>query len=103
MLNHSSIEHARRHIPPPAFLLQGMKTLENDTFPLGETVSDAWEIVTRVAVVHMSYIRYGSTNHDGGDVPTASCKRLTRVTTTRTAQPAESWSRTVLEGKGFSS
>ena len=40
MLNHSPIEHSCRDIPPPAFLLQGIQTLENDTFSMGETVSD---------------------------------------------------------------
>ena len=32
MLNHSPVEHASRHIPPPTFLLQGIETLEDDTF-----------------------------------------------------------------------
>jgi hypothetical protein len=30
-----------------------METLENNTFTLGETVSDVGEIVTRVTVVHI--------------------------------------------------
>ena len=53
MLNHSSLEHARRNIPPPTFLLQGMETLKDDTFPMGEPVSDVWQIVTRVMRRHM--------------------------------------------------
>jgi hypothetical protein len=41
-------------MPPPTFLLQGMETLENDTFPVGETVTDVWEIITRVPGRHLS-------------------------------------------------
>jgi hypothetical protein len=29
-----------------------METLEDDTFPMGETVSDVGEIVTRVRAMH---------------------------------------------------
>src|SRR6266702_6063193 len=32
---------------PPTFLLQGMETLEDDTFAVGKTVSDVCYIVTR--------------------------------------------------------
>ena len=52
MLDHSSIEHSCRHIPSPTFLLQVVETLEDDSFPAGETVSDVWQIITRVTVVH---------------------------------------------------
>jgi hypothetical protein len=52
ILNHSPIQHSRRDIPPTAFLLQVIEALEDDTFPVGETVSDVWEIITRVTVVH---------------------------------------------------
>jgi hypothetical protein len=55
MLNHSSIQHSRRHIPPPAFLLQVVETLEDDTFPVGETVSNIGEVVTRVMVGHQQF------------------------------------------------
>ena len=48
MLNHSPIEHSCRDIPPPSFLLQVIETLEDDTFTVGEPVSDVGEIVTRV-------------------------------------------------------
>ena len=48
VLNHSPVEHPRRHIPPPALLLQGMETLQDDTFPMGETVANIGEVVTRV-------------------------------------------------------
>jgi hypothetical protein len=51
MLDDSSVEHPRRHIPPPTFLLQVVETLQDDAFPVGETVSDVWEIVTRVGSV----------------------------------------------------
>jgi hypothetical protein len=50
MLNHSPIQHARRNIPPAAFLLQVVEALQNYTFPVGETVSNVREIITRVTV-----------------------------------------------------
>ena len=53
MFNHSPIQHSRRDIPPTAFLLQGIATLEDDTFSLGETISDVWQIITRVTVMHI--------------------------------------------------
>src|SRR5215510_8188648 len=37
MLNHSSIEHSRRNIPPTTFLLQVVEALQNDAFQMGET------------------------------------------------------------------
>jgi hypothetical protein len=37
-------------MPPTTFLLQVMQTLEDDTFPMGETVSDVGEIVTKIQV-----------------------------------------------------
>src|SRR5712691_4984260 len=48
MLNHTPVEHPCRHIPPTTFLLQGVETLQDDTFPVGQTVSNIREIVTRV-------------------------------------------------------
>src|SRR5256885_2740459 len=56
ILSHSTVKHARRHIPPPAFLLQVIETLEDNTFPVGETVSDIWERVTRVTGRHRSML-----------------------------------------------
>src|SRR6266446_2061919 len=53
MLNHSPVEHARRDMSPPAFLLQGVETLKDDTFPAGETVSNIGEVVTRVTGIHI--------------------------------------------------
>ena len=55
ILDYSSIEHSRRNIPPPAFLLQVVETLENDTFSMGETVSNVGEIVTRVTRGHQRF------------------------------------------------
>src|SRR5262249_57259542 len=46
MLNHSPVEHPCRNIPPPTLLLQVVETLQNDTFPVGETVSDVGKIIT---------------------------------------------------------
>jgi len=39
-------------MPPPTFLLQVIETLENNTFPMGETVFHIREIVTRVTARH---------------------------------------------------
>ena len=55
MLNHSSVEHSRRHIPSPTLLLQVSKTLEDDTFPMGEPVSDIGEVVTRIRGPHVRF------------------------------------------------
>jgi hypothetical protein len=52
MLDDSSIEHARRHIPSPTFLLQVIEALEDDTFSVGEPVPDVGEISTRVTAMH---------------------------------------------------
>jgi hypothetical protein len=54
MLNHSPVQHSRRNIPPPTFLLQVMKTLEDDAFPVGETVSNIGKIGTRITVVQVN-------------------------------------------------
>jgi hypothetical protein len=40
-------------MPPPTFLLQGMETLQDATFPVGETVSDGGEISTRGMMRHV--------------------------------------------------
>jgi hypothetical protein len=53
ILAHTSIQHSRRDIPPTTFLLQGVETLQDNTFPMGETVSDIRKIVTRVTGRHM--------------------------------------------------
>ena len=50
MLNHSPVERSCRHIPLTTFLLQVVETLQNDAFPVGETVSNIGEIVTRSTV-----------------------------------------------------
>jgi hypothetical protein len=52
MLDDSSLEHSCRLMSSTTFLRQGMKTLEDDTFPVGETVFYIQEIVTRVMAVH---------------------------------------------------
>jgi hypothetical protein len=44
VLAHTSIQHSYRYIPPPTFLLQVVEALEDDMFPLGETVSNIGEI-----------------------------------------------------------
>ena len=48
MLNHSTVRHSCRNMPPTAFLLQVIEALEDDTFPTGETVFHIREIVTRI-------------------------------------------------------
>jgi hypothetical protein len=50
VLDHSTVEHSCRHMPPPTLLLQIIETLEDDAFPVGEPLSDVWYIVTRVTV-----------------------------------------------------
>jgi hypothetical protein len=55
MLNHTPIQHPCGNIPPPAFPLQVSKTLEDNAFPVSETVSDVGEIVTRITVGHQQF------------------------------------------------
>ncbi len=55
MLNHTPVEHARWHMPVTALLLQCTEAPQNDSFTVGETVSDIGEIVTRVAVTHVRF------------------------------------------------
>src|SRR5262245_5893464 len=55
ILNHSPVEHSCRYIPPTTFLLQVIEALEDDPFPVGETVSDIGEAVTRSTVVHQRF------------------------------------------------
>jgi hypothetical protein len=40
ILDHSSVEHPSGNIPAIAFLLQGVETLQDDAFTVGETVSN---------------------------------------------------------------
>src|SRR6266700_3270228 len=54
MLNDSSVQHSCWDISPTAYLPQVIETLEDDAFPLGETVSNVGKIVTRVTVVHIN-------------------------------------------------
>jgi hypothetical protein len=53
MLNHSPVKHSRGDIPPTTLLLQGMETLEDDTFSMGKPVSDVWQIVMRITAIHI--------------------------------------------------
>jgi hypothetical protein len=55
MLHHSTIKHSRRHIPPTTFPLQVIETLQDDAFPVGETVSDVGEIGTRLRGTHVRF------------------------------------------------
>src|SRR5215510_9030599 len=63
-----SLEHSYQNIPPPAFLLQVVEALQNDAFPMGETVSNIREIVTRVTDRHepgfLLYEGYELPRHD---------------------------------------
>jgi len=52
MLNHSPIQHSCGNIPPTTFLLQFIQALEDDAFPVGETVSHIRQIVIRATFVH---------------------------------------------------
>src|SRR5262245_14688171 len=53
VLDHRSVEQSCRNISPTAFLLQVIEALEDDSFPVGEPVSDVWKIVARITGRHM--------------------------------------------------
>jgi hypothetical protein len=59
MLDHTSVEHACGNMPPTAFLLQVIETLQDDAFTVGETVSDVWQILMRITVMHIGSMRQG--------------------------------------------
>src|SRR5262244_1534683 len=68
MLNHSTVKHACGHSPSSTFLLQVVEALEDEAFPVGETVSDVWEIGTRITGRHeagfLLYEGSGRPRHD---------------------------------------
>src|SRR5262245_8959990 len=53
MLHRSTIQHSRSHMSSPTLLLQVIETLENNTFPMGEPVSDVRKIITWITGRHM--------------------------------------------------
>jgi hypothetical protein len=53
MLDYRSIEHSYGHMSPTSFLLQVIETLEDDTFPVGETIADLGESVTSIMGRHV--------------------------------------------------
>src|SRR6266581_1957835 len=55
ILNHTAVKHSCRHIPPTAFLLQVIETLQDDTFSTGEPIFHIREIVMRVTVIHVQF------------------------------------------------
>ena len=55
MLNHSPVEHPCRNIPPTTCLLQGMETLENNSFTAGEPIFHIRERVTRIRGTHEGF------------------------------------------------
>src|SRR6266446_1224170 len=95
MFNHSPVKHARRNIPPPAFLLQSIETLEDNTFTMGETVSNIGEVVTRVTDRHIraSPYRHAETMATmlvwSSGYTVANSRRY--VTTPRVRAKAPSW------------
>ena len=42
MLHHTSVKHARWHLPTTTLLLSFLETPENDSFTMGETVCNIW-------------------------------------------------------------
>jgi hypothetical protein len=76
MLDDSAVAHARMHLPPPAFLLQGRETLEDNTFLGGETVLHSREIGTRVTGKHTR----GFLLDEGAEEPRDDSHRCHRMT-----------------------
>jgi hypothetical protein len=55
ILDDRSIKYPCGNMSPPAFLLQVIQTFQDDTFRVGKTVSDVWEIGTRVMDIHVKF------------------------------------------------
>jgi hypothetical protein len=55
MLDHTSIEHPRWYMPTIALLLQFLEAPENDSFTMDETVSNIWQIITRITAWHVRF------------------------------------------------
>jgi hypothetical protein len=53
ILDDSPVQHSCGHIPPTTFLLQVVETLQNDTFPVGEPVSNVGKFLTKITGRHM--------------------------------------------------
>jgi hypothetical protein len=53
ILDHTPIKHSCRHMPPTAFLLERIETLQDNAFTGGETVSYIREIVMKVTGRHV--------------------------------------------------
>jgi hypothetical protein len=68
ILDDSPVQPSRRDMPPAAFLLQGIETLEEDTFLLGETVSEVWEIITRVTGTHVEFSLVGQSAQEASTI-----------------------------------
>src|SRR5262249_3127389 len=52
MLNHSPVEHPRWHVPTTPLLLQLLQALQNDSFPMCQTISHIREGVKRITACH---------------------------------------------------
>jgi hypothetical protein len=64
ILDHTSVEHTRWHMPTTTLLLQFLQAPEDDSFTMGETILHIWQRVTRITVWHIRLLHIG-TPHKG--------------------------------------
>jgi len=50
MLDHTSIEHPRWHMPTTTLLLQCLEAPQDNSFTLGETVCHIGQFITRITI-----------------------------------------------------
>jgi hypothetical protein len=53
VLDHSPVGHCCGNMPPTTFLLEVSKALQDDAFTVGESVSDVWQVITRITAMHI--------------------------------------------------
>src|SRR5467141_2894596 len=64
MLNHSPVKHPCWHMPTTTLLLQFFEAPEDDSFTMGKTVLNIWQIITRITIWHIRLLHIG-TPHNG--------------------------------------
>jgi hypothetical protein len=57
MLDHTSIQHPRWHIPTTMLLLQCLEAPQDDAFTMAETVLHIWQRVMRIMMRHGLLLR----------------------------------------------
>jgi hypothetical protein len=87
IFDHSSVEHACGHMSTTTVLLQVVETLEDDTFPAGETITDIRQRVTRGTAVH------GGAPLIGADLPCVVFTHWETTTHGMRWSPRDGWSR----------